>query len=452
MRPGRYVSWLLVACSGVALWAQTGASSATTQASDVAASTPAGPRRMPDAPLDSPPFPSGDWSYGGSPTIGVSDGNSYPLMAALGHNSGRTKFYGWINPGVNGSTSGQTNLPDSYDIYPNRLELDQGMAILERLPDTVQAQHFDWGFRLTGFYGTDYRYVFAKGYFTSQLLQHNRQYGFDTPAEYFDLYFPRVAQGMNVRVGRFLSIPGIESETAPSNYIYSHSILSLVDPFTNTGALATVRVNARWLLQGGVSAGNDVAPWVGDHKLSAHSCADYTTGANDDNFYLCANGINSGRYAYDNVQHFDGTWYHRIGKKTHLATEAWYMYQRDVPNVTGNVVHPIAPESGTDGAFCHAGQLRCFAPEYAAVNFLNHELSAKMSLSLRTEFLDDKKGQRTGYATRYSEETVSLTRWFGGSTTLRPELRYGHAWDERAYDAGRARSQFIGAADLVYHF
>ena len=32
-------------------------------------------RRALDAPLDSPPFPSGDWGYGGSPLLGVPDTN-----------------------------------------------------------------------------------------------------------------------------------------------------------------------------------------------------------------------------------------------------------------------------------------------------------------------------------------------------------------------------------------
>src|ERR1700710_1730008 len=36
-------------------------------------SSPAPARRMLDAPLDSPPFPSSDWGYGGSSAIGVPD-------------------------------------------------------------------------------------------------------------------------------------------------------------------------------------------------------------------------------------------------------------------------------------------------------------------------------------------------------------------------------------------
>ena len=49
--------------------------------STVSSSTPA--RRGLPSPLDSPPFPDSDWSYGGSPVIGEPDGNSYPLMTAI---------------------------------------------------------------------------------------------------------------------------------------------------------------------------------------------------------------------------------------------------------------------------------------------------------------------------------------------------------------------------------
>ncbi len=82
----------------------------------------------------------------------------------------------------------------------------------------------DWGYHVTGFYGIDYRFTAAKGYFSEQLLQSNRQYGFDPVLEYFDLYFP-VKDGLNIRIGRFLSVPGIEAQLAPNNYNMTHSLL-----------------------------------------------------------------------------------------------------------------------------------------------------------------------------------------------------------------------------------
>src|SRR3984885_6667837 len=180
-------------------------------------SSPAPARRALDAPLDSTPFPSSDWGYGGSSPIGVPDGNVYPLMTALKLENSRTKVYGWVAGRVNASTSSSNNFPLSYDIFPNRVELNQAVIYVERLPNTVQNTHFDWGYHLTAFYGIDYRFTTAKDYFSQQLLKFNRQYGFDPVLEYVDLYFP-VKQGLNIRIGRFLSVPGIEAQLAPNNY------------------------------------------------------------------------------------------------------------------------------------------------------------------------------------------------------------------------------------------
>jgi len=413
-----------------------------------APTTPAAPRRGPASPLDSPPFPSADWSYGGSPTIGESDGNVYPLQTAIDGATHRTKLYGWVEPTANLSTSRDRNYPETNDIYSNRVELGQVVVYLERLPDSVQRTHIDWGYHLTAFYGTDYRSTTNKGYLSSQLLDHNRQYGFDPVLEYIDIYFPHVANGMDLRVGRYISIPGIEAQLTPNNYAFSHSLLYAVDPFTDTGILSTIQLNNRWLIQTGLSAGHDVALWTTDAKPSFTGCVDYTTSTVNNNVYLCANGINNGRYAFNNLQMYDATWYHKFNKTWHTATEAWSMYQRDVPSVNG----PVIPEKGTNGANCHPSLQTCLAPEWAAVNYLNKELSPHDAISLRTDFLNDKKGQRTGYATRYSEETLFYNHWIGTTVQLRPEIRFDHAWDRRSYDKGTRTNQFTAATDLIVHF
>ena len=306
------------------------------------------------SPLSSPPFPSADWSYGGSPVIGEPDGNVYPLMTAIdgaeGVSKARTKVYGWVAPSVNGSTSESRNLPESNDIYSNRFELQQVVVYVERLPDSVQREHVDWGYHLTAFYGTDYRSTTNKGYFSGQLLNDDHQYGFDPVLEYVDVYFPRVAEGMNLRIGRYISIPGIEAQLTPNNYMFSHSLLYSVDPFTDTGVLATIQVTPQMVVQAGVSASHDVAPWTADAKPSFTGCVSYTTKDVNNNFYLCANGINDGTYAFNNLQMYDGTWYHRFNGTWHMATEVYSMSQRDVPSVHGTL--PI--EKGTNGANCDA--------------------------------------------------------------------------------------------------
>ena len=420
---------------------------------DPKAPAPAAPAtRNGTPPVDSPPFPISDWPYGGSQDIGAPDGNTYPLMTAINGAKSRTKAYGWVEPGLNFSSSSHTNFPEAYDIYPNRLELDQAVVYVERLADTVQTSHIDVGYHLTAFFGEDYQFTTGKGYFSQQLLQNHRQYGFDPVMEYADIYFPHVAQGMDVRVGRFISVPGIEAQLAPNNYMYTHSLLYTFDPFTQTGAVATIKFSKQWLLQIGLTDGSDVAPWTSDATPSGTLCLNYTTASGNDNFYGCANGINDGKYRYDNLQQFDGTWWHRFSKTVHMGTESWYMYERDVPNVAGNVANPLQLETGTTGAFCQPGEQRCTAPEYAIVNYINKEFSPEVFLSFRSDFMDDKKGQRTGFATRYSENTLMLNKNFGTTVTVRPELRFEHAYDAPAYDAGRTHSQITFSADLIYHF
>lgn len=380
--------------------------------------------------------------------IGEPDSNSYPLMTAINGAENRTKLYGWIEPSLNYSTSLQTNAPEENDVYSNRLELDQFVLYAERLPDSVQRDHVDWGYHLTALFGTDYRFTTGKGYWNSPWVNDHRQYGFDPTLEYIDIYIPQVAQGMNVRIGRYISVPGIEAQLAPNNYIFSHSLLYAIDPFTDTGVIATVKLNQQWLVQLGITAGHDVAPWTSDAKPAGTSCLDYTTKSVNDNFYVCANGINDGKYAYNNLQQYDATWYHKFSKTWHIATETWYMYERDVPAVGG----PIRLEPGTDGAYCLPGEVRCTAPEYAVVNFLQKKLSVHDFISFRSDFLDDKKGQRTGFATKFSENTIMWCHWIGSTVQLRPELRFERAWDRKAYDNGQRQNQLTVASDLIFHF
>jgi len=415
-------------------------------------SGPAPQKRGAASPLDSPPFPSSDWSYGGSQDIGAPDGNTYPLMTAIDGARGRTKIYGWIDPSVNYSTSGHTNQPQGYDRIPNRIELQQSFIFVERLADTVQTKHFDVGYHFTFLYGTDFDYTVGKGYFSKQLIKYNRQYGYDLPMEYVDLYFPHVAQGMDLRIGRYTSIPGIETQLATTNYVFSHSLLGIYDPFTDTGTLATIKLSDRWLVQTGMTVGHDIAPWAAGIKPTGYLCLNYTTPSVKDNFDLCANGVNDGKYAYDNVQMFDGTWYHKFSKSWHIATEAWYMYERDVPNVSPMVTHPITPEPGTYGALCFTVAPRCTAPEYAWQNYIQKSFSPSFYLSFRSELMDDKKGQRTSFATKYTENTFAAVKWFGNTVLLRPELRFDRSWDRPAYNGGRSSNQFTLATDLIYRF
>ena len=426
-----------------------------------ASDAPNPPRRGWDAPVDGPPFPFSDWPYGGSPVIGAPDTNLPPLMQALYKGphkewweNSRIKIYGWMNVGSNVSTSDNTklgkyaNAPAAYYGIPDSVQLDQATLYIERVPDTVQNDHFDWGFRLTNLYGLDYRFTTAKGVLSNQLLGKNNEYGYDPVMGYVDLYWGQVLDGLNIRIGRYISLPDIEAQLAPNNYTYSHSLTYTYDAYTQTGINATLKIDNHWMLQLGLSGGNDVAPWARGARPTFNGCFAYYWNLGGDDIYTCANSVNDGRYSYNNLQAYYTTWYHRINAKWHTATEYWYMYERQVPSIFGSL--PI--ETNANGAWCNSGQDRCFAPEHAAVNYVEKQFSKKNYLTIRNEFFDDQRGQRTGYKTRYSEHLLGWGHWIGSTILLRPELRYEHAYDYPAYDNGTKKSQLVAAGDVIFFF
>jgi Putative beta-barrel porin-2, OmpL-like. bbp2 len=410
------------------------------------------PRRGFPQPISSPPFPFGDYQYGGSPTIGVAQPNptSYPLMTALYGGPGgqalkdsHIQIYGWIEPGVNISTNHHTNSPAGYDYVPNSVQMDQIATYIERVPDEVQTDHIDWGFRLANLWGTDYRYTTMNGLLSQQLLKHNQMYGDDPAMFYGDLYIPWVAQGMNIRAGRYISVPGIEAQLAPNNYFFSHSLLYTFDPFTDIGLLSTVKLNNNWTIQFGIQAGHDTMLGTSSAQPSGVACVSYTTSSNNDNIYACANGINGGNYAYNNQQHYDVTWYHRFNDRLHMSTEAYYMFQNNVPTV------PTI--TGTLGAQCKTGT-KCTAPVYAALNYFMYEISPTDTIGFRNEIFDDAEGARTGFKTTYSEHTVSWTHWLSTAMMVRPEVRFEHSYQRNAYDGGRTNSALTLASDMIIYY
>ena len=474
-------------------------------------------RRGTPAPLSSPPFPSSDWPIGGTTTIGVPDGQSYPLMQAINQNKSQSKIYGWIEVGANGSTNNKTNaskgipsnFPSAYDEYANTVQLDQAALYFDRIPDTTQTTHFDWGYRLSLLYGVDYRFTTAHGMLSQQLLVKNNQYGFDPVMFYMEFYVPKVAQGLDIRVGRYISLPDIEAQLAPNNYTYSHSILYTVDCYTQTGINGTAKLNDHWTVQAGLSAGCDTMPWTTDAKVTGNFCAQFTWSNGGNDLYTCANSVNDGKYAYNNLAAYYETWYHRFNATWHTDTEFWYQYEKQTPNMywfngtdpstgiqyanTPSTPWPEAtfyrPGQGAVnlnfGAVCKDPRLpaadqpaRCYAPELAITNYLEHSFwHNTASLNIRNEWVNDIVGQRTGTPAKYEEHMVGFDFWAGSTITFRPEVSYTHSFAKYGVTAlniapgasisnlegvsqgasptplGLGKNQAITlAADLIWHF
>lgn len=416
-------------------------------------------RRIPASPFDSPPFPSSEWQIGGTPIIGdAGNVGPWPLMEAIYGGPGgeawkrsRIQIYGWENFSWNVSTSTNTsrspnaNFPVIYDLQPNRIEQNQFVLYLERVPDESQTDHIDWGFRISGVYGLDYRFMISRGLFSDQLLKHNNYYGFDMPMVYFDLYLPRVAEGMNIRIGRIISEPDIEAQLAPNNLMASHSIVYGFDNYTQTGIFTTTKLSQQWTLQLGVSNGTDVALWQHDpgNQPTGTAMLQWISASQHDSLYFGDNAFNNGRFGYNNLQQVVGTWTHKFNDKVYTATEALYMFMRDAQS------HPTSEVPFQSGSFPVRDG---YAAEWGVLNYTMFRLTPSAFFTVRNEFYNDEVGSRTGFATEYSEHSVGITWWPDKIVTLRPELRFDHSYDTPAFNNGTRRNQFVASMDFIIHY
>lgn len=421
-------------------------------------------RRALPAPFEAPPFPTAE--YQGFPLIGVPvDTTKYPLMKALGGtqagqflDDNKVRVYGWINASANWSTNRTTNTPTSYWVVPNQLELDQAVIRLERQVDTVQRDHIDWGYRLTVDYGIDYRYFTAGGWFSRQLLVNNNLYGWDPTEAYFNVYFPGVARGVIVTVGRWIATPDIETQFAPDNYMGTHSLLFTVDVYTETGVMATVMLNEQWTVQAAIHAGADMAPWYKGAVPTGMFGVRWVSKDNNDSFYTVLNATNNANFQYfeqdgqraghHNYNIVQTTWQHRFTSKFFTKTEAYIMWEHDAavggtPSLgptqfgLGNGLGPTIPGTSLT---------------YGVLNYTMFEMGKKDFLVLRNEWMKDENGTRYGFAGNYSSHSIGWTHNFTPSLQVRPEFGYYRNWNTPTFDNGLRKDMFMFGVDMTLRF
>jgi hypothetical protein len=422
----------------------------------------------PETPQSTPPMPFTEWPYGGATSLGVTRTGSIdsPLMVAIANTDvGRTmsdlgiQIYGWVDPGGNFSTNTQRkpggNAPIAYAYIPNTAQLDQAVIYVDRFPDTVQKDHIDWGFRLSAIYGENYRYTTAYGIASYQYLKYNAVNGYDFPMLYGELYIPFVADGLMIRAGRYISLPDIEAQLAPNNYMYTHSLTYAYDNYTNEGVLATLAVTKQLMVQFGISVGTEAAvtniwnnvsnPNPGNPLYQGKgfakdpgsvptytACVRYTWNDGNDNIYPCANGINGGQWGYNNLQWYGFTYYHKFNDRWHLSYEFYDEHQNGVPNATGAYYQanglrgtPFGPPYITYNApaAAHCGTataLRCNAYAIGTVAYLNYAPGPMDNISFRPEIYYDAQGQRTGTAATYWEVSLGWQHWLSPQVEMRP--------------------------------
>jgi hypothetical protein len=423
------------------------------------------PRRAPPSPWNSPPFPTSEWQ--GYPLIGVPPSSAvHPLMEALYRGphgdaieDSRIEAHGWVTSGGNWSNATKSNLPTAYWIVPNSLQVDQAVIKFEREVDSVQTDHIDWGFRSVHLFGIDYRYTTAGGWFSQQLLYHNNLYGYDPVELYGELYIPNIFYGAEIRCGRWIACPDIETQYSVDNYLATHSLLFTYDTYTQTGVMGSVQLNKYNMIQAAIHAGTDMAPWYPGALATGFAGWRWVSRSNNDALYTCLNNFNNAKFRYfmadghkaghDNFNYIVSTWSHRFSEKVHTHTEAYYMWQI-------NAVVGGTPSLGAPAYFGGGGGLGKYlpgnSPAYGVLNYTMVQLSHRDYFTVRNEWWRDERGERTGFATNYSSHTIGISHQFNDLIMIRPEIGFYHSYDVPAFNLGTTKNLLMYGFDFTIRF
>lgn len=325
----------------------------------------------------------------------------------------RVTLSGWTDVSFTASSSPGDNTPVGFNDGANEFLLQQHWLRVDRALDESSSGP-SWGFRSDWLFGSDYRYTLARGIFNGQLTADGgmpARYGIDPVHFYLALRFPRVLTGLDIKLGRFSMIHGVEMNEAVSNLLASHNYVYPADPFTHTGLLTTARLTPRWTLQAGLTTGSDVF-------IDAASSPTFVGGirwtGSDQRTSLAAFAVvGSGRYdtraGFDNRRLFDLVLYRRFTDRLSYTAEAAFGYQRDVPEI------------GT-------------AQWFGVVQYLTYAFARQASWTTRVEVFDDVHGQRTGFAGPYVAATTGVNYRPVEWLILRPELRFDWNGESRPYN------------------
>jgi hypothetical protein len=290
-------------------------------------------------------------------------------------------------------------------------------------------------------------------------------YGVDPVQFYAEGYFPTIARGLDVKVGRFYTPYGVESLEAPSTPLVSHSyIFSNGSPFTHTGVLATLTLTDAWTVQAGAVLGSDLFFHVSDRPTGIftvqwtqpHGTQTSVAQPFARNIVKFCTVFGPSRFDDENlVQHitiFDVVWTHQFNAVLVSNLEMLYGFEHNV------VGQGLSDGSTIDPDFINWG---------GVCGYLSYICSPRLTATVRQEFFDDPQGVRTSsfedpFLDRtkglYSESAVAAVWKIRKGIYLEPELRYDYNFNNAPFGTtidhpkDGHHSLFTAAGALILHW
>lgn len=181
----------------------------------------------------------------------------------------RFKWDGWVESGLTfnpDNPNDRQNFGHLFTDRSNELLLNQAVITAERTLAT-SGDEFDWGFKAQFLYGSDAPYIHSLGLFD------NTQHDIVQPDAVeawmlFHLPIPSSAGGLDIKVGKFVTLEGAETIDPRTNVFYSHSyIFNFGIPLNHTGVLTTFHPIKGLDLYAGVTRGVNTS--ISDNNGSA---------------------------------------------------------------------------------------------------------------------------------------------------------------------------------------
>lgn len=367
----------------------------------------------------------------------------------------RLAIYGWVEAGFTGNPAGPSdhqNFGRLLDDRSNEFVMNQAVITAERALDSKTG--FDWGFKLQLLFGTDARYIHSLGMHYDEA--GTGLYQGDVPEAYLSLHLPILTDGgVDVKLGKFISLEGAETVDPRPNAFYSHTYMfNFGIPANHTGALFTLHTNS-WLdLITGVTRGVNTSLDDNNERPAFHG----GVGLN----------FNEGKIV--------------VLASTHVGPETSSDHDiRCLNDITTTWKISDRLTSITDINYAHDAGAE--ADAYGVAQYLVYAINDQVSAAIRGEIWRDDKGfyvaqfadpddplralegepavdPRTvgGGRTTYGALTIGLNfklpvpKPFTG-LTIRPELRVDHSFsDTQPFNDSTDDTMFTAALDAIITF
>ena len=361
---------------------------------------------------------------------------------------------GWISQGITFNSSNPAdrfNGPVTFNDRAGEYQLNQMYFYMGREADTGGCGA-DLGGRVDVLYGSDWRFTPAVGLEnnsdgTPNWNQDHRFYGMALP----QLYGEVAINDLSIKIGHFYTIIGYEVVTGRDNFFYSHAYtMQYGEPFTHTGALASLALTDSVEVLGGIHRGWD--QWEDlNTNLGFLGGVNWTPCDNISVAWAC-------------------TWSDEPSA-VGLADDVFMYSLVSILGLTENLTYVFQHDLGHQSNGAAAGQ----SAEWYGINqYLLLDLDDVFAVGVRAEWFRDDDGIRVGGLGTPTGSTIGARGWGGGgfagdfyeiavglNTQISPNLilRNELRWDwysglagpggTQPYDAGTDSNQFLYGINAV---